>query len=237
MSCIATSVGLGNIWRFPYTAYTNGGGAFLIPYIIILIIVGKPFYYLEVLLGQFTSKSCVKVWAMSPAMKGAEVVSAMHTYMHIIVFSLESSKQAGLYCIHIVLDSLASVQITHWLVSTRNQTSQQRFARYQTFPSPFLGALSLPRYRIRPAGSRAVRGVVLLFVDGHNHFLLGWKFPVRITVVQVSRGMGSELLRLRRHNERYGRDRKRVFAEFRGALLPVRNRSIDSTFDEMHADL
>ncbi|EFN62067.1 Uncharacterized sodium-dependent transporter CG3252 [Camponotus floridanus] len=70
MACIATSVGLGNVWRFPFTAYENGGGAFLIPYIIILILVGKPFYLLEGLLGQFTSRSCVKAWYMTPAMKG-----------------------------------------------------------------------------------------------------------------------------------------------------------------------
>ncbi|XP_046589864.1 sodium-dependent nutrient amino acid transporter 1 [Neodiprion lecontei] len=70
MSCIATSVGLGNIWRFPYTAYQNGGGAFLIPYVIVLFVVGKPFYYLEATLGQFTSQSCVNVWSVSPAMKG-----------------------------------------------------------------------------------------------------------------------------------------------------------------------
>lgn len=70
MACIATSVGLGNVWRFPFTAYENGGGAFLIPYIIILILVGKPFYLLEGLLGQFTSRSCVKTWYMTPAMKG-----------------------------------------------------------------------------------------------------------------------------------------------------------------------
>lgn len=41
MSCIATSVGLGNIWRFPFTAYENGGGAFLIPYLIVLFLIGK----------------------------------------------------------------------------------------------------------------------------------------------------------------------------------------------------
>ncbi|KAG5310805.1 NAAT1 protein, partial [Acromyrmex insinuator] len=72
MACIATSVGLGNVWRFPFTAYENGGGAFLIPYIIVLILVGKPFYLLEGLLGQFTSRSCAKTWYMTPAMKGKE---------------------------------------------------------------------------------------------------------------------------------------------------------------------
>ncbi|XP_071870576.1 sodium-dependent nutrient amino acid transporter 1 [Bombus fervidus] len=70
MACIAASVGLGNVWRFPFTAYENGGGAFLIPYIIVLFFVGKPFYFLEGFLGQFTSKSCAKTWAMVPAMKG-----------------------------------------------------------------------------------------------------------------------------------------------------------------------
>ncbi|XP_055685586.1 sodium-dependent nutrient amino acid transporter 1-like isoform X2 [Lutzomyia longipalpis] len=70
MSCISMSVGLGNIWRFPFIAYENGGGAFLIPYIIVLIIVGKPMYYMEMILGQFTSRSSVKIWAVSPIFKG-----------------------------------------------------------------------------------------------------------------------------------------------------------------------
>ncbi|XP_011876475.1 PREDICTED: sodium-dependent nutrient amino acid transporter 1-like [Vollenhovia emeryi] len=70
LSCIAMSVGLGNIWRFPFTAYENGGGAFLIPYIIILIVVGKPFYLLEMILGQFSSRSAVKIWDLAPAFRG-----------------------------------------------------------------------------------------------------------------------------------------------------------------------
>ncbi|KAJ8986156.1 hypothetical protein NQ317_005629 [Molorchus minor] len=47
MSCIAMNVGLGNIWRFPFVAYENGGGAFLIPYLLVLILLGRPMYYLE----------------------------------------------------------------------------------------------------------------------------------------------------------------------------------------------
>ncbi|XP_029037395.2 sodium-dependent nutrient amino acid transporter 1-like [Osmia bicornis bicornis] len=70
MSCVAFSVGLGNVWRFPYTAYQNGGGAFLIPYIIVLFIIGKPIYYMEMILGQFSSRSCIEVWSVSPAFKG-----------------------------------------------------------------------------------------------------------------------------------------------------------------------
>ena len=64
------SVGLGNVWRFPFTAYENGGGAFLIPYILVLLFIGKPLYYLELCLGQFASKGSVKVWELSPAFRG-----------------------------------------------------------------------------------------------------------------------------------------------------------------------
>ncbi|EDW74966.1 uncharacterized protein Dwil_GK15957 [Drosophila willistoni] len=70
MSCIALSVGLGNVWRFPFTALENGGGAFVIPYLIVLILVGKPVYYLEMLLGQFSSRGSVKVYDFSPILRG-----------------------------------------------------------------------------------------------------------------------------------------------------------------------
>lgn len=47
LAMIGSAVGLGNIWRYPYVAYTNGGGAFLIPYIISIILMGVPLLFIE----------------------------------------------------------------------------------------------------------------------------------------------------------------------------------------------
>ncbi len=51
LAAIGSAVGLGNIWRFPYVAYENGGGAFVIPYLVALLTAGIPFLFLDYALG------------------------------------------------------------------------------------------------------------------------------------------------------------------------------------------
>ncbi|KAJ6661432.1 hypothetical protein lerEdw1_015061 [Lerista edwardsae] len=71
LSCIGFIVGLGNVWRFPYLCLNFGGGAFLIPYLIALVLEGIPLFHLEMATGQLFRKSSIGVWTMiSPYLGG-----------------------------------------------------------------------------------------------------------------------------------------------------------------------
>ncbi|GAA4895027.1 sodium-dependent transporter [Streptomyces coeruleoprunus] len=52
LAAIGSAVGLGNIWRFPAIAYENGGGAFLLPYLIALLTAGIPLLIMEYTIGR-----------------------------------------------------------------------------------------------------------------------------------------------------------------------------------------
>tara|TARA_B100002051_G_C16741729_1_gene644733 strand:+ start:492 stop:1958 length:1467 start_codon:yes stop_codon:yes gene_type:complete len=56
LAAVGSAAGLGNLWRFPALAYENGGGAFMVAFIIANILVGIPLLMLEIGLGQKTQK-------------------------------------------------------------------------------------------------------------------------------------------------------------------------------------
>ncbi|TRY75466.1 hypothetical protein TCAL_13114, partial [Tigriopus californicus] len=90
LACVGFAVGLGNIWRFPYLCYKNGGGAFLIPYFVYAIGGGIPMMFLEVGLGQFMSQGNISIWNICPIFKGigigSTVMTAMANIYYIVVF-------------------------------------------------------------------------------------------------------------------------------------------------------
>ncbi|CCB88286.1 sodium-dependent transporter [Simkania negevensis] len=59
MAAIGSAIGLGILWKFPYTVGENGGGLFLLSYFICLIIVGVPILIAELILGRRTQRAAV----------------------------------------------------------------------------------------------------------------------------------------------------------------------------------
>ena len=59
LSAAGASVGLGNIWRFPYLAAKYGGGIFLLVYIVLAVTFGYTMIVAETALGRMTKKSPV----------------------------------------------------------------------------------------------------------------------------------------------------------------------------------
>ncbi|XP_067009257.2 sodium- and chloride-dependent GABA transporter 2 [Anabrus simplex] len=90
LSCLSYAVGLGNVWRFPYLVYRNGGGAFLVPYIIMLFTMGLPIFFLELVMGQYTGQGPnTAFYRMAPIFQGVGyctlvVIYLITIYYHVI---------------------------------------------------------------------------------------------------------------------------------------------------------
>ncbi|KAL6476756.1 hypothetical protein MHYP_G00152550 [Metynnis hypsauchen] len=75
---VGFSVGLGNVWRFPYLCHQNGGGAFMVLYVMLLVVVGVPLFFMELAAGQSIRQGSIGVWKhISPRLAGIGYSSCM----------------------------------------------------------------------------------------------------------------------------------------------------------------
>ncbi|CAL9685412.1 unnamed protein product [Knipowitschia caucasica] len=86
LTVMGAIIGPGNVWRFPYLCYRNGGGVFFIPYILFIFTCGIPLFFLETALGQYTNQGGITCWKkICPIFQGVGYASHL-----IISFSATS---------------------------------------------------------------------------------------------------------------------------------------------------
>ncbi|XP_024941160.1 sodium- and chloride-dependent transporter XTRP3 isoform X2 [Cephus cinctus] len=89
LSIIGYSVGLGNIWRFPYLCQQNGGGAFLIPFFVMLILEGIPLFLIELGLGQRMRQGALGAWnTIHPWLGGIGIASCIVTFFVTLYYNV-----------------------------------------------------------------------------------------------------------------------------------------------------
>ncbi|XP_070160726.1 sodium-dependent proline transporter [Polyergus mexicanus] len=89
LSCIGYAVGIGNVWRFPLFIYLNGGGVFLIPFILMLFTMGLPIFFLELCMGQYTGLGPIKAFSrMAPAFHGLGYCTLVVIFLVLIYYMI-----------------------------------------------------------------------------------------------------------------------------------------------------
>ncbi|CAJ0921243.1 unnamed protein product, partial [Mesorhabditis belari] len=86
MSMVAYAVGLGNVWRFPYLCYKNGGGSFLVAYSFFFLLAAVPIFIMEVSIGQYLQRGAMEMWNMCPIFKGVGIGNVVISFMCIAYF-------------------------------------------------------------------------------------------------------------------------------------------------------
>ncbi|XP_053402403.1 sodium- and chloride-dependent creatine transporter 1-like [Mercenaria mercenaria] len=88
LTSVGYSVGVGDLWRFPYLVMKNGGGAFLIPIVIFNILGAMPIVYLEMIMGQYSQTGALPVWNVCPLLKGVGYGTVIATFLFSIYYAV-----------------------------------------------------------------------------------------------------------------------------------------------------
>lgn len=140
LAAVGSAVGLGNVWRFPHETYANGGGAFLVPYIVAMLSIGIPLLILEFSLGHFTQRAAP--FAFGKLNRKMEFIGWWAIVSSFIIVCYYAVVLA--WCFNYLVDSVACLfngQELPW----KNNASDAFFKDYLKTNGTFaFGALRMP---------------------------------------------------------------------------------------------
>lgn len=95
LATVGSAIGLGNIWKFPYITYENGGGSFVIIYLIAVTLIGAPLMMAEIFIGRHSRKNVVDAFSdsskkskISPIWKGVGWLSLLGLFLLTYYYSV-----------------------------------------------------------------------------------------------------------------------------------------------------
>ncbi|XP_046569999.1 sodium- and chloride-dependent glycine transporter 2-like [Haliotis rubra] len=143
LSMVGYCVSLVNLWRFPYLCNRNGGGAFLIPFMVCLVLCGLPLFFLEVALGQFAGKSAMHIWGFCPLMKGLGISMTLLSALTLMYYPIVLS-----WSVYFLVQSCSQVLPwtscgNWWNTPSCVVTSAQKYHRLLTNDSTVTGDIVL----------------------------------------------------------------------------------------------
>ncbi|CAG5108778.1 Similar to Slc6a18: Sodium-dependent neutral amino acid transporter B(0)AT3 (Mus musculus) [Cotesia congregata] len=152
MSIISYSVGLGNIWRFPYLCHQNGGGAFLVSYFIMLILEGIPIFLIELGIGQRLRQGAFGVWnTIHPCLGGIGISSCIVTFFVALYYNIIIA-----WCFFYFFSSLRSTLA--WTDCPKNTTTDDYVEEYSKSSST-----AYYWYRVTLDASPSIEQVLTVF--------------------------------------------------------------------------
>ncbi|XP_046552145.1 sodium- and chloride-dependent glycine transporter 2-like [Haliotis rubra] len=86
LTLMGYTVGVGSIWKFPYMCARNGGGSFLIPFIIFTLLGSIPLTYLEMFVGQYSRGGPISAWKICPPLRGVGLGSVLISWLFAIYY-------------------------------------------------------------------------------------------------------------------------------------------------------
>lgn len=84
LAAAGSAVGLGNLWKFPYITWHNNGGAFVLVYLVCILVVGMPIMMAEIMIGRKTQESAVPAFRMLGG-KGWSLVGLLGTFTGFVI--------------------------------------------------------------------------------------------------------------------------------------------------------
>lgn len=89
LAAVGSAVGLGNVWRFPYLAGKYGGGAFLVPYFIALLLIGVPMLMLEFAIGQKMQQGAIGSFQkLHPRFRGLGIFALISSFIIVTYYAV-----------------------------------------------------------------------------------------------------------------------------------------------------